>query len=128
MPSYVRGRKRRALDDAEIIRLYIEEHLDSESIAFAAQCSSTTVLDIVRAAGHPVRRPGRGAPRHRHVSDEEIIQRYRAGQDGPRLAAIAGCTPGTIYRLLRRHNVPVRPPPNLTRTDRRRAKPDPADG
>lgn len=111
MPSYVRGRRRRALPDEEIIRLYIEENLDSDTIAFAAQCSSTTVLDIVRAAGHPVRRPGRGAPRHRHVSDDEIIARYRSGQDGPRLAALAGCTPGTIYRLLRRHGVTVRPSP-----------------
>jgi hypothetical protein len=105
--------------------LYVEERLDGESIGLEAGCSGTTVLDIVRAAGHPIRPPGRGVPRPRLISDEDIARRYKAGEDGPRLAQAAGCTPGTIYRLLRLQGVYVRPPPS---GNRQRAKPDNRDG
>lgn len=113
MPSYVRGKRVRKLDDETIIRLYVEERMDGESIGIEAGCSGTTVLDIVRKAGHPIRPPGRGVPRPRHISDGEIARRYRAGEDGPRLAQAAGCTPGTVYRILRTMGVDVRPPPSL---------------
>lgn len=123
MPSYVRGKRARTLDDPEIIRLYVEEQLDGESIGIRAGCSGTTVLDIVRSAGHPIRPPGRGVPRPRLIPDAEIARRYRAGEDGPRLAQAAGCTPGTIYRLLRLQGVHVRPPPS-SNGGRRKARDD----
>lgn len=112
MVSYVRGRSSRRLSDDEIIKLYVEEGHDAESIAFDAGCSGTTVLTIVRAAGHTVRKGGRGVPRKRLITDSEIIRRYRDGQSGPLLADAAGCTAGTIYRLLRQYGVEVRPAPN----------------
>jgi hypothetical protein len=108
MPSYVRGAKARRLTNAEIIRLYVDELLDSDSIGFRAGCSGTTILNIVRAAGHPVRQAGRGAPRHRNISDEEIIARYRSGISGPAIADAAGCSASAIYHVLRRAGVQVR--------------------
>lgn len=108
MPSYIQGRRRRKLDDAEIIKLYVSGQ-DADSIGFEAGCSGTTVLSLVRAAGHPVRRAGRGAPRSRRISDDEIIERYRSGQSGPTIADAAGCTTGTIYHLLRKAGQPLRP-------------------
>ena len=123
MPSYVRGKRARTLDDPEIIRLYVDEQLDGESIGIRAGCSGTTGLDIIRKAGHPIRPPGRGVPRPRLISDEDIARRYKAGEDGPRLAQAAGCTPGTIYHLLRRLGVHVRPPPNV-RAGRLKARDD----
>jgi AraC-like DNA-binding protein len=113
MPSYATGRLRRKLPDAEIVRLYVEEKLDSDTIGARAGCSSTTVLDLVRAAGGTVRKPG--APRQRAVlliPDAEIIRRYRAGDSGPLIAYAAGCTPSTVYRILKDHGIAVRPPPN----------------
>ena len=124
MPSYVRGKRARTLDDAEIIRLYVEERLDGEGIGLLAGCSATTALDIVRKAGHPIRPCGRGVPRPRLISDEDIARRYKAGEDGPRLAQAAGCTPGTIYRVLRSLGVHVRPPPNLNGGRRKLDNPD----
>lgn len=112
MTSYTR--RRRTLPDEEIVKLYVDERQDSETIAFRAGCSSSTVLAIVRAAGHEVRRPGSPPPlKPRMISDAEIIRRYRDGQAGPRIADAAGCTPATVYRILRDHDVTVRPPPSL---------------
>lgn len=112
MPSYVRGRERgRLLSNAEVVEAYVSGET-AESIAQRARCCGVTVLQIVRAAGEPVRRPG-APPTHkpRTISDSEIVRRYRAGEHGPLLADAAGCTPGTIYRVLRAHGVEVRPPP-----------------
>lgn len=109
MPSYVRNR--RTLDDAEIIRLYVCEQLDSDTIGAKAQCSGTTVLNIVRSAGHPVRKSGRGVPRSRLIDDAEIIRRYRDGASGPAIADAAGCSASGVYHVLRRHGVAIRPAP-----------------
>ena len=109
MPSYVRGRQQRRVTDAEIIRLYVDAGMDADAIGFQAGCSGTTVLNIVRAAGHPIRNPGRGAPRAKRIPDDEIVRRYLAGQSGPLLAQIAGCTAGTVYRVLRDRGVEIRP-------------------
>jgi hypothetical protein len=112
MASYVRGRRSRQLSDDEIIKRYVEDGADAESIAFDARCSGTTILTIVRAAGHEIRKSGRGAPRQRLISDADIIRRYRDGQSGPLIADAAGCTPGTIYHLLRRNGVELRASPS----------------
>lgn len=109
MPSYVRGRERgRTLSDELIAQAYASGET-ADSIAQRAQCCCATVLEIVRKAGIEARRPGKGAPRQRLIGDDEIIRRYRAGEPGPRLADAAGCTPGTVYRILRTYDVPVRP-------------------
>jgi hypothetical protein len=113
MPSYVRGREHgRTLPDEQIVRLYVSGET-ADRIALRAGCCGVTVLQIIRRAGVPVRKPG-APPTHkpRAISDAEIIRRYRAGDPGPRLADAAGCTPGTVYRVLRQHGVEVRPPPN----------------
>jgi hypothetical protein len=68
------------------------------------------VLQIVRDAGIPVRKPGKATPRPRTLSDAEIIRRYREGQPGPQIADAASVTPNTIYRVLRTYGVAVRPP------------------
>lgn len=109
MPSYIQGRRSRKLDDAEVIKLYVEDGLDAETIGFRAGCSGTTILNIIRAAGHPVRNAGRGAPRNRRISDDEIIARYREGQSGPAIADAAGCTAGTIYSVIRKAGLQPRP-------------------
>lgn len=124
MPSYVAGRQRgRLLSNEEIADAYRSGE-SADLIAQRACCSGVTVLQIVRAAGVPVRKPGAPpSPRPRTLSDNEIIRRYRAGEAGTRLADAASCTPGTIYRLLRHHGVEVRPPPN-PHAGRRKARRD----
>lgn len=121
MPSYVRGRERgRLLTDDQIVEAYVSGET-ADRIAQRAECTGVTVLQIVRRAGHEVRRPGAGAPRPRTLSDAEIIRRYREGQAGPRIADAAGCTAGTIYRLLRQYEVEIRPP---VRPNRRKGRAD----
>jgi hypothetical protein len=79
MPSYLRGRpSQRPISDEEILRLYVEEKLDGDTISYRAGCSNTTVLDIVRKLGGVVRGRGRGSERKTlKLADAEIIQRYK---------------------------------------------------
>jgi hypothetical protein len=107
MPSYTSSR-RRILPDEEIVRLYVEDRLDSDTIGARANCSATYVLDRVREAGHPVRRSG-GVRSSLPITDEEIVRRYLGGESGPVLAQAIGCTPASIYAALRRQGVATRP-------------------
>jgi len=100
MPSYVRGQGRRTLSDEEIIRLYLSG-IDSDTIGYRANCSSTTVTNIVRAAGEAVRGRGTRPRKNLLIEDGEVLRRYRNGESGPTLAAAAGCTTAVIYRIIR---------------------------
>jgi DNA-binding CsgD family transcriptional regulator len=110
--SYPRGHPtQRRLPDEEILRLYVEEKLDSSTIGIRTECTSRTVLKIVRALGGVVRGPGgRGDRGPLKLTDAEIIQRYKDGASGKALAKQAGCSHSTLYGLLHRHGVRTRPP------------------
>jgi hypothetical protein len=112
MPSYVRGRPtQRLISDQEILRLYVEEELDGDTISYRSGCSSTTVLEIIRKLGGVVReRGGRCERKTLKLTDAEIIQRYNDGASGLTLAEQAGCDHTTIYRLLHSHGVRTRTP------------------
>lgn len=100
----------RNISDAEILRLYVEEGLDSEIIAMRAGCCAGTVLKAVRDLGGAVRRrSGLPADYARKVSDEDVVRRYKAGETGRELAAEANCSTVTIYRILSLAGVPRRP-------------------
>lgn len=124
MPSYVRGREKgRLLRDEEIVEAYVSGET-ADSIAMRSGCTGVTVLQIVRRAGHEVRRPGAGAPRPRTLTDAQIIQKYRAGEHGPAIADQASCTAGTVYRILRTYGVPVRPSMSRNGGGRRKGRSD----
>jgi hypothetical protein len=110
MPQYIRGRpSQRVIADQEILRLYVEEALDSDTIGYRAGCCGSTVLEIARKLGGVVRGRGeRGKRRTLKLTDAEIIQRYRDGASGVTLAEQADCNPDAIYRVLRRHGVRTR--------------------
>lgn len=114
MVSYVRTQ--RLLSDAEIVALYLGG-LDSDTIGARAGCHSTTVLNLVRAAGHKPRKPGgvRKADAFL-IPDAEICRRYQQGQSGPELADAAGCSTGSIYNVLRRNGVEPREVRETSRT------------
>jgi hypothetical protein len=99
--------KVRLLPDAQIVAMYLSG-VDSDTVGHRAGCSAKLVLQIVRAAGGTVRRPGLGAGRRLALSAAEIVQRYQKGESGVRLADAAGCCPASIYNILRRHGVRVR--------------------
>lgn len=106
MVSFVRGRTAgRTLSDAEIVRLYVAGE-DSTTVAFKANCDSTTVLNLVRQAGETVRRSGgRRTTNKLKLTEAEICRRYFAGESGPTLADAAGTSPSTIYGVLKRGGV-----------------------
>lgn len=110
MPTYTRTGQRR-LPDQEIVSLYLSG-LDSETIGCRANCSPTTVIGIVRSAGHPIRPRGNRPGTTRTMSDGEIIKAYRNGKSGQQIAAAAGCSTGTVYRVLVANNVERRPSNN----------------
>jgi hypothetical protein len=98
----------RKLTDSEIVRLYLSG-LDSNTVGYQAQCSGTTVLELVRAAGGAVRRPGTRPDPPLLLSEDDICARYAADESGPKIAAAAGCAAGTVYKVLRKHGVLIRP-------------------
>jgi DNA-binding CsgD family transcriptional regulator len=110
--SYSRGYPtQRRISDEEILRLYVEGKLDSSTIGLRAECTSKTVLEIVRALDGVVRGPGgRGNRGPLKLTDAEIIQRYNDGATGKALAKQAGCSQSTLYGLLHRHGVRIRTP------------------
>lgn len=104
----------RALTDVEIVALYAAGY-DSDSIGYRASCSGTTVLKIVREAGLPIRGPGTRSEKRLHLTSDQIIARYLAGESALTVAQAAGCVPSTIYNVLRRAGHRPRP-----RIDKRR--------
>lgn len=61
MAYFLYGKPRqRLLEDAEIVRLYVEEGLSSDDVGLRAGCTGNTVLVLVRKAGGTVRRRGKG--------------------------------------------------------------------
>lgn len=104
----------RTLSDEEIVALYASG-TDSDSIGFRAGCSGTTVLKIVRDAGEPIRAAGGRPAVKLLLTDQQIIDRYNAGESGTKLGAAAQCVPSTIYRILRSAGIHPRP-----RTNKRR--------
>ena len=105
--SYISGRPpHRLISDAEILRLYMEEKLDADSISYRAGCSARTVLELVREQGGTVRgRGGRDPAKTLKLAVDVIVERYRNGESGLKLAELAGCDDGTIYRLLHQQGV-----------------------
>jgi hypothetical protein len=110
MVSYVRGRGARTLSEPEIIALYLSGE-DSATVGAKANCDATTVLYLVKRAGHPVRPRG---PRPRlkvlPLTDAEILESYREGLSGPTIADRCGVSAATIYKILKDGGCPCRPP------------------
>jgi hypothetical protein len=85
--SYPRGYPaQRHLPDEEILRLYVEEKLDSSTIGIRAECTSTTVLEIVRALAGTRRARRPWTAEADRCRDHPAVQRRRlrkgAGQAG----------------------------------------------
>lgn len=88
------------------------ERGDSFTVGLHANCSSTTVLSIVRKAGGVIKPAGgvRITRRLRHLTAAQVCERYRAGESGPVLARAAGCDTRMIYETLEAHGIPRRRP------------------
>ena len=100
--------KCRLLPDDQIVRLYLDG-LDSDNVGYRAGCSAKVVLELVRAAGGTVRRPGCGSGRPLKLTPQEIVKRYQEdGESGPSIAVAAGCVASTVYGVLRRQGVTLR--------------------
>lgn len=106
--------RRRSLTDEQICQRYAAGQSSSD-VALEANCTSTTVLDIARAAGIIIRARGGSERRTLAITDQEIAQRYRDGESGTKLARVAGCHTPTLYQILEAQGVPRRrggPKPN----------------
>lgn len=102
MPSYVRGRRTRRLPDCEIVRLYVEDHLDADTIGLRANCTSDVVRALVRDAGGTIRgRGGHDPDRLAAIDRDEICRLYLDGMTGPAVASAAGVARCTVYAILR---------------------------
>lgn len=80
---------------------------DGATVAYHAQCSSTTVLSIVRRNGIEIAKRG-GKRKPLAVTDAEICRRYLGGQSGVTIAADIKTNPVTIYKILESNGIPRR--------------------
>jgi hypothetical protein len=95
--------KPRCMTDQEICQMYAE-CLDSITVAYHAQCSSTTVLAIARRNGIEI--PKRGGRRKLlDATDAEICRLYQSGQSGITIAECLGTHPVSIYKILEKHGI-----------------------
>jgi hypothetical protein len=100
--------RRRTMSDEDICRRYAETG-SSVDVSLEAGCSSTTVLQIVRAHGGTVGPSGgKGMTTELALSEADICRRYLDGENGIRLAYIAGCCTSTLYRILKANGVQAR--------------------
>lgn len=111
----------RLLTDEEICRMYAEV-MDSETVAYHAQCSGSTVLAIVRKHGGEVNKRG-GRPKPLTTSDAEICRLYKSGLSGAQVASQVGTDAYRIFKILEKNGVDRR-----SRTKRTNPRTPPADG
>jgi hypothetical protein len=93
----------RCMTDEQIYQMYLECG-DSETVAYHAQCSGSTVLTIVRRSGIEVNKRG-GKVKPLPISDEEICRRYQAGESGIKIAEAANTHSVSIYKILDKHGI-----------------------
>lgn len=115
MPSYTS--RQRLLGDQEVAELYAKLK-DSETVGCHAGCSAATVLAIARKFGVEIQprgkagqtlkafRPGGTAT----LTMDQVEALYRGGVSGPEIAHRANVTPGAVYAILKKRNVPRRLP------------------
>lgn len=83
--------------------------VDSFTISLRANCDPATVLNAVRAAGHPVRK--RGGVKGHKVSKLPIEDAAKLYLDGMAIAGVAercGLDHMTMRTRLKEHGVPIR--------------------
>lgn len=80
--------------------------LDKE-IAMMTGKSGSAITKIRNAMGiEPASREGTKNIIYDHA---RVIKLYLAGNDGPRVAKLVGCSQPAVYVILKKHNIPRRP-------------------
>ena len=92
--------------DPEVLRrLYWDEGLSVEDIAFRLYVSTTTVRDYMRKNGIPTGR-GRKPEADLGYRDKEVLKEYiRQGMTNKDIAKKAGVKPGAILKWLKRYGL-----------------------
>jgi hypothetical protein len=93
----------RCMTDEQICQMY-QDCGDSETVAYHARCSGTTVLTIVRRHGIAVNKRG-GRPKPLPIGDEEICRRYLAGESGLQIAESIGSHGVSVYNVLKANGI-----------------------
>ena len=100
--------RKRTLTPSEIIQMYLSG-VDSLTVSLRANCDPQTVLNLVREAGHQVRKRG-GVKGHKTalIPIEEAARLYLNGQSIASVAEVAGLDHMTMRTRLKEHGVPIR--------------------
>lgn len=102
----------------EIKTLYVDEGMSAPKIAERLQCSSLTVLNILRSQGVQIRSRGTYPKKIKtDVQMESIFEEYQNGKSLSTIAAEHKVNPNTIYYHMKKHN-------RETRTNRKLSKED----
>jgi hypothetical protein len=100
--------RKRTLTDAEVVELYLSG-LDSFSVGLRGNLDATSVLALVRKAGHQVRNRGGGKPlAPLAIPLDQAIRLYDSGLSVQAVAERAGVDRATMAKAFRRAGVKIR--------------------
>ena len=104
------GKQRFDIPEAELRRLYLEEHLTPKAISKRYGCSAGTVRNELLRKGIPLRSPAEVAKSQRIKLPKLQLEKLYLHQQmsGPEIAEVFECSPGVVYRELARHQIPRR--------------------
>ncbi|WP_088289829.1 helix-turn-helix domain-containing protein [Kineosporia sp. A_224] len=101
--------RRPAVDSAEVVRLYVDEHLALEDVAARLTCSTSSVRYRLRAAGVPTRAPGHNTRETTPDVRAAALARYAAGEPLSRICTDLDVGESSLARWRREAGLPARP-------------------
>jgi hypothetical protein len=114
--------RKRTLTDAEVVEMYLSG-VDSFTVGLRGNLDPTTVLALVRAAGHQVRnRGGRKPLTALAIPIDQAIRLYNDGLSVQSVADKAGVDRATMAQAFQRAGVKMRTPQEAANLRRYRTK------
>lgn len=105
---------------ADVVDLYVNQKMSASKIAARINCSSLTILNILRSRGIEIRRRGTYAQKIMPEMIEQIIQEYESGESLSIIASRNGVNHNTIYYHLLKRKVKTRSNSKLLERDVRK--------
>jgi superfamily II DNA or RNA helicase/transposase-like protein len=94
--------------EAEVIRLYVEERRNTVQIGELYGVANVTIGDTLKRNGIKMRSLSEAKTALTKEQELEVCERYIEGENKVQLAKLYGVAHGTIRNILRRHNIPTR--------------------
>lgn len=103
---------------SEVIDLYVNQKMSAPKIAAQKNCSSLTILNILRAQGVKIRR--RGTYETKDLDVDKIQEMYENGMSIAKIASKHGVNPNTIHYHMKQNGIKTKSNRKLSEKDVKR--------